>query len=30
MGIRHAEMLLNVVNHLASTGMNNPEANVGS
>jgi hypothetical protein len=26
LGIRHAEMLLNVVDHLASTWMNNPEA----
>jgi hypothetical protein len=28
--IRHAEMLLNVVDHLASTRMNNPETNVRS
>jgi len=28
--IRHAEMLLNVVDHLASTWMNNPETNARS
>jgi hypothetical protein len=27
LGIRHTEMFLNVVDHLASTGMNNPRAN---
>jgi len=28
LGIRHAEMLLNVVDYLTTTWMNNPETNV--